>query len=82
MQQLSMHILHSLLLKLVDYAKYTSDYSKKELMAMLSNFKTVIFMKDYKVEEISEVNGFNEEISKMDYTKVFSRSEGINDIDM
>lgn len=68
--------------KLVDYAKYTSDYSKKELMAMLSNFKTVIFMKDYKVEEISEVNGFNEEISKMDYTKVFSRSEGINDIDM
>ncbi|WP_027438717.1 ATPase, T2SS/T4P/T4SS family [Lachnospira multipara] len=68
--------------KLVDYVKYTSDYSKKELMAMLSNFKTVIFMKDYKVEEISEVNGFNEEISKMDYTKVFSRSEGINDIDM
>lgn len=68
--------------KLVDYAKYTSDYSKKELMAMLSNFKTVIFMKDYKVEEISEVNGFNEEISKMDYTKVFSRSEGINDIDV
>ena len=68
--------------KLVDYAKYTSDYSKKELMAMLSNFKTVIFMKDYKVEEISEVNGFNEEISKMDYTKVFSRSEGINAIDV
>ncbi|WP_027431988.1 ATPase, T2SS/T4P/T4SS family [Lachnospira multipara] len=68
--------------KLVDYAKYTSDYSKKELMAMLSNFKTVIFMKDYKVEEISEVNGFNEEISKMDYTKVFSRSEGVNDIDV
>ncbi len=66
--------------KLVDYAKYTSDYSKAELLAMLSNFKTVVFMKDYKVEEISEVLGFNEDRMKLDYDKVFSRTEGIDKI--
>ena len=32
-----------------------SKYTKEEFMKMLTTFKTVIFMKDFEVAEISEV---------------------------
>lgn len=51
--------------KLADYAKYASDYSKDELMKMLACVKTVVFMKDYKVAEITEVEGWKEDELKM-----------------
>lgn len=41
--------------KIVDYALYASSYSKPELMAMLAGFKTIIFVKNFKVREISYV---------------------------
>ena len=65
--------------KLVDYALYTGSYTKPELMNMLSNFKTVVFMKNFKVEEISEVHGYKD--GKMIYDEVFSRNKGINYIE-
>lgn len=46
--------------KLTDYAKYNSDYKKEELMKMLCTFKTLVYIQDYKVMEIYEVEGWDE----------------------
>ena len=44
--------------KLTDYALMGSKYTKEEFMKMLTTFKTVIFMKDFEVAEISEVMAY------------------------
>lgn len=46
--------------KLVDYALYDSSYTKNEFMSMLTSFKTVVFMKNYQVNEISEIIGIED----------------------
>ena len=43
------------LYKLADYVKYEADYSQAEIKKMLGCISTVCFMKDYKLETISEV---------------------------
>lgn len=43
------------LYKLADYVKYEADYSQAEIKKMLGCVSTVCFMKDYKLETISEV---------------------------
>lgn len=43
--------------KIVDYALYDNEYSKRELMQMMTGFKTTVFVKDFKVTEISEIVG-------------------------
>ncbi len=43
------------LYKLADYVKYEADYSQEEIKKMLGCISTVCFMKDYKLESISEV---------------------------
>ncbi len=45
--------------KLVDYAMYDSRYSRDELMKMLDCFQTLIFMEHYKVKEIFDCKGWN-----------------------
>ena len=57
--------------KLVDYALYTSTYTKQELLVMLTSFKTIVFMKDYKVREISEVRGIDKENGKVIYEAIY-----------
>lgn len=64
--------------KLVDYMKYESDYSRTDLMKMLKSLDTVVFLKDFKVQEISEIVGFNEKIQDLDYNMVFLGSKKIN----
>lgn len=64
--------------KLADYALYTGSYTKRELMSMIANFKTIVFMENFKVSEISEVDEFNGE--KMIYKEVYSLNEGVNNI--
>ena len=56
--------------KLVDYAMYESSYGRNELMRMMDCFKTVVFMKDYKVKEIYYCSGWNEERRQLEYDKV------------
>lgn len=43
------------LYKLADYVKYEADYSQAEIKKMLGCVSTVCFMKDYKLDTISEV---------------------------
>ena len=55
--------------KIVDYALYASSYSKPELMAMLAGFKTIVFLKDFKIREISHVIGIKN--GNIDYEMVY-----------
>ncbi len=43
------------LYKLADYVKYESDYSQEEIKKMLGCISTVCFMKDFRLETITEV---------------------------
>lgn len=63
--------------KLVDYMKYESDYSKEDLMKMLRSLDTVVFMKDFKAQEITEIVGYDETKKELIYNKVFEGSKKI-----
>ncbi|MBO7362143.1 MAG: CpaF family protein [Lachnospiraceae bacterium] len=56
--------------KLVDYAMYESRYSRNELMRMMDCFKTLIFMKDFKVANVYACKGWNEERRELDYERL------------
>ena len=56
--------------KLVDYAMYESRYGRNELMRMMDCFKTLIFMKDYKVANVYACKGWNEERRELDYERI------------
>lgn len=61
--------------KLVDYVKYATDYEREDILRMLRFMNTVIFIKNFKIEEISEVVGFNEERGDLDYKMIYKRGE-------
>lgn len=56
--------------KLADYVKYESDYSKADILNMLTSLNTIVFMKDFKVAEISEVKGWNPEKQVIEYERI------------
>lgn len=56
--------------KLVDYAMYESRYSRNELMRMMDCFKLVVFMKDFKVDQVYSCLGWNEERKELEYERV------------
>ncbi len=56
--------------KLVDYAMYESRYGRNELMRMMDCFTTIVFMKDFRVEEIYFSRGWNEERKEIEYDRV------------
>jgi Flp pilus assembly protein, ATPase CpaF len=56
--------------KIADYIKYESDYSKEDALRMLSSLSTVVFMKDFKVTEISEIVGWDESIKNIKYRRI------------
>lgn len=59
--------------KLVDYALSKSKYSRNELMKMMDCFKTLVFMKNYKVEQIFAVEGWSEDAKELCYKPLFLR---------
>lgn len=61
--------------KLVDYCLGKSKYSRNELMRMLDCFKTVIFMEHYRVKEIYECRGWDEESKSLRYGQISERGE-------
>lgn len=54
----------------VNAQKKNEKLSKSELMQMLTSFKTVVFMKDFKVAGIAEVTGWQEEQQKISYRSI------------
>ena len=65
--------------KLADYVKYETDYSREDVLRMLHYMRFVIFMKDYRIEEISEVVGYSEETHDLVYRPVYKRGEFFKD---
>lgn len=61
--------------KLADYVMYASKYSHKEALYMLKELQVIIFMKNFKVAEISEVIGWDDENDRLKYRTVFRRED-------
>lgn len=57
--------------KLADYVKYESDYSREDCLKMLQAMEVVVFMKNFKVAEIAEITGWNEDKHDLDYRLVY-----------
>lgn len=56
--------------RIADLAKYDTDYSKSELLKMLQSLHTIVFMKDFRVAEISQIIGWNDEKDLMEYRRI------------
>lgn len=56
--------------KLVDYIKYASDYSREDALQMLTHINTVVFLSGFKVQEISEVTGWDDEKKDLIYKRI------------
>ena len=59
--------------KLADYIMYETKYSKEEAEYMLKDLGTVIFMKNFKVCEISEISGYDYEKKHLIYSPIYHR---------
>lgn len=56
--------------KVMVNAKRKSDLPAGTLLQMLATFRTVVFMENFKVTEISEVTGWSEERQQIEYRKI------------
>ncbi|MBQ8664042.1 MAG: CpaF family protein [Eubacterium sp.] len=66
------------MIKLADYAKYEGDYTREQVLEMLQDIRTIVFMKDFRVQEITEVIGFDEAEGNLIYKTVYDEKQGIN----
>lgn len=57
--------------KLADYTKLATGYKFEDCLKMLTGIDTIVFLKKFKVCEISEVHGFNEEEKRLEIERVF-----------
>lgn len=57
--------------KLCDYAMYETRYSRTEILNMLKYMEVIVFLEDYKIKEITEVIGFDNEINDLVYEPIF-----------
>lgn len=62
--------------KLADLVKYGSSYSFDEARRMLKTFDTIVYMENYKVREILEVDGFNDETKQYNYINIYRYDAG------
>ena len=54
---------------------YASKYNRREALYMLKELQVVVFMKNFKVAEISEVDGWDEERQMLKFKTVFRRQD-------
>ena len=59
--------------KLADYVTYDTNYTKNEAVEMLKELGVVVFMKNFKVCEISEISGYDRQKKQLLYTPVYKR---------
>lgn len=57
--------------KLADLVKYGSSYSFDEARRMLKTFDTVVYLEGYKVREILEVNGYDDDTHSYKYVNIY-----------
>lgn len=59
--------------KLADYVKYASDYSREDALKMLMSMDVIIYMKNYKIYEISEISGWDYEKKEIKYKTIYKK---------
>lgn len=64
--------------KLADYVMYASKYNHEEALYMLKELQVIVFMKNFKVAEISEVVGWDESTHNLKYRTVFRKESLLN----
>lgn len=57
--------------KLADLVKYGSSYTFDEARRMLKTFDTVVYMEGYRIREILEVDGYNDETKQYNYINIY-----------
>lgn len=57
--------------KLADYVKQAVHYEFNECLKMLTGIETVVFMKNFKVQEISKICGYDESSARLIIERVF-----------
>lgn len=59
--------------KMADLAMrgYANDYN--DAKRMLKSFQTIVYLQDFKVQEISEITGYNEDTHEMEYRYIYRR---------
>lgn len=57
--------------KMADLVKYGSSYTFDEARRMLKTFDTVVYMEGYKVREILEVDGYDDETKQYKYINIY-----------
>lgn len=76
----SLHAMSSqeAMIKLADYAKYAGDYTRQQVLEMLQDMRTIVFMKDFKVQEITEITGYDQAEGNLIYHRIYNVKQGIN----
>ena len=64
--------------KLADYCKWASDYSREEILKMLSCVKTVVYIHDFQITEVVENHGWDEERKQNRLEVVYDKVKGVN----
>lgn len=63
--------------KLADYCKWESDYSREEILKLLSCVKTIVYIDDFKIQEIAENFGWDENAKDNRLEVVYDREKGV-----
>lgn len=64
--------------RLADYVKYGSDYSLTEATRMLKDLEVIVYIESFKIQEISEIVGYDEDRKEIIYKSIYKRSQEKN----
>jgi pilus assembly protein CpaF len=59
--------------RLADYVKYGADYSFDEATRMLKDLEVIIYIQEYKIMEISEIVGYDDDKKQLIYKSIYKR---------
>lgn len=59
--------------RLADYVKYGSDYNLTEATRMLKDLEVIVYIQGYRIVEISEIVGYDEDKQKILYKSIYRR---------
>lgn len=63
--------------KLADYCKWGSDYTRDEILKLLSCVKTIVYIDDFQIKEIVENHGWDETTKENRLQVVYDRAKGV-----
>lgn len=64
--------------KLADYCKWASDYSREDILKLLSCVKTVVYIHDFEIKEVVENHGWDEMARQNLLEVVYDSAKGVN----